>query len=106
MDKTEEKTVKKNPLIEMEIQVRDVKFIDRETNKEKKFNSYKGFKSNGDKIDVKFTTAVSNPPSEDCVIVFHEDNANISHKRKYPVLWISKVEEIRPIVRVKKDLDL
>lgn len=62
----------------------------------KKFNAYKTIAKNGKKMDVRFTRACKNVPTEPCIVIVSDENCNVDTNRQYPVLWIKDVESTRP----------
>lgn len=69
-----------------------------------KFTAYKTVGKGGRKMDVRFTRACKNVPTEPCTIVVKRENANVDKTRLYPILWIKDIEEIKENVR-KDNLD-
>lgn len=70
----------------------------------KKFTAYKTVGKGGRKMDVRFTRACKNVPTEPCTIVVEKDMANVDKTRLYPILWVKDVKEIKENVR-KSNLD-
>lgn len=69
-----------------------------------KFYAYKTFQKNGKKIDLRFTQEVTNAPKEKCVIKVDIEKFNVDNNRKYPLIWVKGIEEIKPIEkRIKSD---
>ena len=64
-----------------------------------KFNAYKTIGKGGRKMDVRFVRTAKNIPTEPCVIVVDEANANVDNTRQYPILWIKDVEAIEEFER-------
>ena len=75
--------------------MKEIRILVKEvTTKEgKKFNSYKAVQKDGKLIDLRFTKAVKNAPTEDCIIVVKEENVNIDKSRLYPRCWVKEIEE-------------
>lgn len=69
-----------------------------------KFTAYKTVSNGGRKMDVRFTRACKNTPTEPCTIVVKRENANVDKTRLYPILWVKEIEEIKENVR-KDNLD-
>lgn len=64
-----------------------------------KFLAYKTIGKGGRKMDVRFVRNCHNVPTEPCVVVVSDENANVDTTRQYPILWIKDVEEIKPFTR-------
>ena len=70
--------------------------------KEIKFNTYKTFSKNGRKMDVKFTSAVENKPTEHCTAIIGVENMNIDNSGRFPVLWVKAVEGYESITETRQ----
>lgn len=81
-----------NKLSTIEIIVKELK-----TKEGKPFTAYKAVQKNGRLMDCSFTRAVTNLPKEDCYINVTRDNWNVDYNRKYPKLWVKKIESISKI---------
>ena len=62
-----------------------------------KFTAYKTLNKNGNFMDIKFTRACRNVPTEKCWIDVKEENFNVDDNREYPVVWVKDVEKIDPL---------
>ena len=76
------------------------------SNNGNKFTAYKTIGKNGKKMDIRFTKSCdpTKLPTEPCIVVVEEANANVDTSRQYPVLWIKAIEELKPIER-KNNID-
>ena len=76
----------------------EVKVIERE-NKEthEKFNVFQALTKNGRWMDLKFTKEVeeNSRPKHSCKICVADENISVDRTLKYPVCWVSKIEEIK-----------
>ena len=74
------------------------KVIAREITKDDgtSFTGYRAVQKDRTLIQCRFTKTVT-PPTETSIITVDSSNMNVSHKREYPVLWISQIEEIAPV---------
>jgi len=79
----------------LEVEVREVTVT--ENGKEKKFNAYKAYESNGRKVDLKFRKEADNIPKENCFIKVSADDMNKNTNKKYPEIWVKNVKEIIPL---------
>lgn len=93
----EQKTVVKV----LELEVRQIT-VEKE-GKKNTFNAYKTYKKDGKKIDLRFTRAVKDTPEEACFIKVNAENMNIDNNRKYPILWVTKIEEILPLEALRQN---
>ncbi len=84
----------------LELETRLIK-IEKPDGSKTSFYAYKTFLKNGKKMDLKFTKEVKNAPTEDCMISVNADNMNIDRNRKYPLVWVKKIEEILPVRTLK-----
>ena len=75
--------------MERKFRITEVKEIT--TQDGKKFNAYKTIAKNGKKMDVRFTRDVKNTPTQPCMIVCNEEDANVDVSRQYPILWIKNI---------------
>ena len=77
------------------------KVIARDIKKEDgtSFTGYRAVQKDGTLIQCRFTKTVT-PPTETSMITVDSANMNVSHKKEYPVLWISQIEEIEPVKTV------
>ena len=76
----------------------EVKVLERENKETKeKFNVYQALTKKGNWIDLKFTQNVAEEdrPLNNCLIVVADDHISVDRKRKYPVCWVSKIEQIK-----------
>ena len=74
--------------------VKEIEYEDKETQKKKKFTVYKAVTKGGKLIDLKFTSNCFNKPTKPCYILVHPNHWNVQKNLKFPVLWVSEVEEI------------
>lgn len=81
----------------MEIKIIEVKEITLPDGK--KFNAYKALAKGGRKMDCRFVKGCTNVPTEPCVIVVDDNEANVDTTKQYPVLWVKDVKGIKPYER-------
>lgn len=91
----EEVKVEKPTSALLEVIVKKVEF--EKDGKKTSFLAYTTFDKYKNKLTLKFTQAVKNTPTENCFIVVSRDKMNISNKKKYPVLWVREIMEIKPL---------
>ena len=76
----------------------EIKVIERK-NKEtgELFNSYQALTKTGRWMDLKFTKDVeeNSRPTHSCKIVVKDENISVDRTRKYPICWVSAIEEIK-----------
>lgn len=85
-------------------EIKVVKVTPIETKDGKKFTAYKTVGKDGKLLDLRFRRDVTNTPTEPCVIVVADGNANVDTTRQYPVVWVNEIEEIKPLER-KSNID-
>ena len=85
-------------------EIKVVKVTPIETKDGKKFTAYKTVGKDGKLLDLRFRRDVNNAPTEPCVIVVDELNVNVDNTRQFPVVWVSAIEEIKPLER-KSNID-
>ena len=85
-------TETKNETRDIEINVKECS-----TKEGKKFNVFKAVQKNGRFIDCKFRRDVKDLPTEICIINVDTKEMNVDRNRKYPVLWVKKINSILPI---------
>ena len=83
--------------MERKFRIIDVKEIT--TRDGKKFKAFKTIGKAGRKMDCRFVQGCKNVPTEPCIIVVEEENANVDTTRVYPILWIKDVIRIEPVQR-------
>lgn len=80
-----------------EIKIAQVKEVT--TKDGKKFTAYKAVAKNNKLIDCRFTRDVEEKakPTEPCVIVVDDESSSVDTRGQYPVLWVRKIDEIKPL---------
>ena len=64
------------------------------------FTAYKALTRNGTWMDCRFRKELGNLiPTVDSRVTVPDDGANIATNREYPVLWISMIEAVEPLVK-------
>lgn len=65
----------------------------------RKFFAYKAKTKDGKYIDMKFTKECGEPAVETSKfeVTVNYDDMNISHKSIYPILWVRKYSNVKPI---------
>lgn len=88
--------------------VKEIRVITKKikTHDGKEFNAYTTYDKENKRYKVKFTKAVKNTPEDSCIVVFDSINANVSEDAYGKVLWIDKIDEIKPYERVDKVADI
>ena len=75
-------------------------YVSKRTNNEtnEEFNAYKALTKQG-KIDLRFTKDVKEEdrPTKTCYLLVSEENVNVNQKFEYPIMWVSKIDEIEEI---------
>lgn len=84
-------------MTEVKFKIIEVKEIT--TKDGKKFDAYKTIGKGGRKMDVRFVRTAKNIPTQPCVIVVNEEDANVDTTRQYPILWIKDVIRIEDFER-------
>lgn len=84
-------------MTEVKFKIIEVKEIT--TKDGKKFDAYKTIGKGGRKMDVRFVRTAKNLPTQPCVIVVNEEDANVDTTRQYPILWIKDVIRIEDFER-------
>ena len=81
------------------IEIQVVKVNDVVMDNGRSFKAYRVVTKNGKFMDCKFRKDCKNIPTEPCIIVVDEENANVDTSGRYPVLWVKEVIETKPFVR-------
>ena len=73
-----------------------LKCVERENNETgEKFLSYSTYTKDNSRIDVRFTKEVLNKPNHACIILVQEGKIWIDTKKRFPVCWVSEINEIK-----------
>lgn len=74
----------------------EINVTEKTTADGRKFLASVGFKKNGEKINVSFTSDCPNKPTKagKYTITVNPECINESYKKRYPVLWIKYVDKI------------
>lgn len=84
-------------MAELKFKIIEVKELS--TKDGRKFNAYKTIGKGNKKIDCRFVRGCANIPSEPCVIVVDEEDANVDTTKQYPILWVKNVVRIETFER-------
>lgn len=76
------------------------------TKEGKAFRAYKAVTVDGKLMDVSFTREVKNLPEKNCIIEVANENMNLDKNRKFPKLWVKKIESIKEFQKQEHDKDL
>lgn len=85
----------------LEIVVKEVEW------ESKKFLAYNTFTNKNERLDVRFVKdAFAQAPKRNCFIKVSADDMNISHKYRYPRLYVQRIIEVLDKPTTPKDDDL
>lgn len=62
------------------------------------FKAYRAIDKKAHFMDCKFRKECKNIPTEPCIIVVREDDANVDTKGKYATLWVKDIVECKPFI--------
>lgn len=71
----------------------------------KTFIGYRAVRKDGTLIQCRFRKEC-NPPTETSMITVDSDNMNVSHKKEYPILWVSEIDEVEPVRSAKSSQEV